>query len=104
MWTGAIWTSKRVPMYEESAACFCRGVDQPYRCTWRGPVIEYGHISVMQRVALTAVVCWLRVDVAVVQMAPMMLLYTRAPVILVVGGLLSLILTPGVFHGTAVCT
>ena len=103
MWTGAIWTAQRVPMYEESAACFCRGVDQLYGCMWRGPVIEHGHIFV-QRVALTAVVCWLRVGVAVVRMAPMMLLYTRASVILVVGGLLSLMLAPGVFHGTADCT
>ena len=64
-------------------------------------MIEYGNISVVQLVALTAVVFWLRVDVAVVQMAPMMLLYTRASVILVVGGLLSVMLAPGVFHGTA---
>ena len=40
------------------------------------PEIEHGHISVVQRVALTAVVCWLRVGVAVMRMASIMLLYT----------------------------
>ena len=38
-------------------------------------MVEHGHIYV-HRVALTAVVCWLRVGVAVVRMASMMLLYT----------------------------